>query len=474
MSTASHSPEFHRGTSALLAWTMGALLLSTGCTTTNDSTRTSPFASSAHVDSLLAPLVAAHEFSGAVVLARKGEVVYARGFGLANHDAELAFTPDTPSDGGSIAKTFTAAAIWSLVREGAIDIDAPVTQYLPEYPHASTTVLHLVGHSNGLPSYYEYFDPHFAPGVVRTTEAMLAITAAQTAGPSFEPGSQFEYSNFGFDVAALVIERVTGKGYEEFLRERFFGPLGMDATFARPARLSEWNGARTVGYAWNDGAWQLADVYDLEAFLGASNLWFTTKDLARWGSAQALGTAWPAEVFARGQERLVIDSHPSPMTLSSWYTDARGERGYYTGAVSAFLSFVYWDRSSGDAIAMMTNSSVPPWKWITVQRALVDLLAGRVVEEDPLFVPATFTRATRAAITGTYLVDGIGMVDVLADAERFVIKVDGGLAFDAFGVSEDVFYVPGPDFYMRFGPGERAVSMQVRSLFVEGIGARVH
>lgn len=79
------------------------------------------------VDAAIAPLVARHEFSGAVVLARGGRVVYQRGFGLANHAAALAFTPDTPADGGSLAKTFTAAGVWWLAHEGRIDADAPVT-----------------------------------------------------------------------------------------------------------------------------------------------------------------------------------------------------------------------------------------------------------------------------------------------------------------------------------------------------------
>lgn len=254
----------------------------------------------ARVDSLLADRVAANEFSGAIVLARQGRILYQRGFGMANHETELPFTPHTPSDGGSLAKTFTAAGVWWLVHEGRIDVDAPVVRYLPEYPHEATTVRHLIGHMNGLPPGYEYFDPYFASDEVRTTDALLRVVAEHVPDPSFSPGSRFEYSNLGYDAAALVIERVTGISYPQFVAERFFVRLGMEASFARPARLSDWPGVRTRGYRWREGSWELHDVWDMEAFLGASNLCFSAVDLCLWANANALGTALPPEVFAMG------------------------------------------------------------------------------------------------------------------------------------------------------------------------------
>lgn len=295
----------------------------------------------AQVDSLVAPLVAANQFSGAIVLSRHGRVVYQRGFGMANHSAGLSFTPDTPSDGGSLAKTFTAAGIWTLVVEGRIELDERVTHYVPEYPHEQTTVRQLLAHSNGLPAYYEFFDPYFQQDEVRTTPSLLRVVAEQAPTPTFPPGTRFEYSNLGFDAAALVIERVTGQGYEAFLRERFFSRLGMDSTFARPARLADWRGVRTVGYRWSDSIWRPFDAFDKEGFLGASNLYFSAADLGRWASANAAGTALPAAVVAAGAHRSVIGGKPAGITALSWYCADVGVRCYYTGSLNAFHSMVY-------------------------------------------------------------------------------------------------------------------------------------
>ncbi len=425
------------------------------------------------VDALLAPRVAAKEFSGAVVLARGGEIVYARGFGMANREAGVPFTPDTATDGGSLAKTFTAASLWWLVQEGRIDPDAPVTDYVAEYPHPRTTVRQLLDHSNGLPPYYEFFDPHFAPDEIRTTQAMLRIVAREAPTPRFPPGSRFEYSNLGYDVGALIVERVTGRSYEDFLRERFFSRLAMTASFARPARLADWQGVRTLGYRWKDDAWEVVDVFDMEAFLGASNLYFSARDLARWGSAHAAGTALPADVYAAGHQRGLIDGEASPITGLSWYGDGTGERGYYTGSINAFHAFVYWDRSRDESAVLVSNGSLPPWRTITLQRDLVDALADRPPRTWSAAGFQRFDARTRAAAAGTYAMAGAGTVTIGRRANGLSLRVDAGLEFDAFQVGPEVFYVPGPDFWLAFDAGLPPERVHIRSMFVDSVARRL-
>lgn len=426
----------------------------------------------ARVDALLAPLVAANEFRGAVVLARAGEVVYARGFGRANDDVAMPFTPDTPSDGGSMAKTFTAAAVQWLAHEGRLDLDRPVQALLPAFPHSGTTVRHLLAHSCGLPAYYEFFDPHFAAGDVRTTAAMLGVVARHAPEPAFAPGTRFEYCNLGYDVLASLVELAAGQRYEAFLAERFFARLGLRSSFARPARFADWPGVRTIGYRWRDGAWRPFDAYDGEAFLGASNLCFSAHDLARWAMAHADGSALPAAVFAAGQRRSTIDGQPSPITGLSWYTDATGERGYYTGSLNAFHAFAFWDRARGEAVAFVSSGALGAWHTVTLQRDLVDALAGRPQRVDPPAPTLRFDRSTRAAVAGAYDAAGLGTIRIAVDGARPRLRC-GGLWFDAFQVAPDVLYVPGPDWWLRFAPGAPPPAMQVRSMFVDGIAPRL-
>lgn len=424
------------------------------------------------VESAVAPLLAAHEFTGAIVLARGGQEVYRRGYGMANHDVGEAFTPDTPSDGGSLAKTFTAAALQWLAHEGQVDLDAPVSRYLPEFPHAGTTLRHLISHSNGLPPDYTFFDAHFAPTEVRTTEAMLRVLARTQPIPSFPPGSRFEYSNFAWDLAALVIERVTGRPYETVLRERFFSRLSMQASFARPARFADWKGVRTLGYRWQDAGWTLVDVFDLEGFLGASNLYFPASDLARWASANAAGTALPAAVVAAGQQRPIIDGRPSDITGLSWYCDEAAVRCHYTGDINAFHGFAYWDRARNESAAFVSNSSLPPWQIVTLQRALVEALAERPPAADVRPQAQVMTDATWPAVAGTYVGDGIGVLRIIHGAEGFRVRIGDGLTLQAFPVSSDVLFVPGSAHWLAFSGGASPAVVHVRSLYVDATARR--
>ena len=118
-------------------------------------------------------------FAGAVVLGRGEEELYARGFGPANRAAGVPFTPDTPADGASIAKTLTAAAVFMLVDEGRVRLDDPVTTYVPEYPHPDTRVRDLLSHSSGLPEIeYDFLEGLVPKDSVKTTLRLRGLRAA--------------------------------------------------------------------------------------------------------------------------------------------------------------------------------------------------------------------------------------------------------------------------------------------------------
>lgn len=424
------------------------------------------------VDALVGALVQRHEFTGAVVLTRHGRIVYERGFGQANQASGLAFTPETPSDGASLAKTLTAAGLQLLVHEGRIDLDARVTAYLPSYPHASTTVRQLVTHSNGLPPYYEFFDPFFRADEVRTTEALLARVAQHAPAPTFTPGTRFEYSNLGFDVAALLIERVSGQDYEAFLRQRFLGRLGLTATFARPARLADWPGTRTLGYRWREGAWELFDVFDMEAFLGASNLYFSARDLGRWADAHATGQALPPAVTRAGQQRPLLGGHPSSINALSWFCDETDQRCWYTGDLNAFYSHVYWDRRRGESVAYVSNCTMPFWRRHELAQDLMDALAGQPQRQRDGAPLQGFDEASRPAIAGTYAVAGLGTLRLVADGTGLRLAIGEEPEYQVFPVGREVYYVPGRDFVLAFGGGARPSTVHVRTVLQDHVGQR--
>lgn len=424
------------------------------------------------MDALLAPLVAANEFTGAVVLMREGEVVYRRGFGMANHREGVPFTPETPVDGASLAKTFTAAGVRLLAEEGRVDLEAPVALYLPEYPHPRTTVRHLLSHSNGLPPDYAFFEPHIRPGEVWTTGAMLHLTGKHAPEPSFEPGSRFEYSNLGFDAAGLLIERVSGRDYEGFVRERFFEPAGMTGSFARPARLFDWAGTRTEGYAWVDGAWMPNDALDLEAFLGASNLYFTAEDLARWGEAHVRGAALPEVILRAGLRPLEFEGAGLPMTGLAWYCDERQVRCNYSGHHAGFHDFLHWDLERREVAVFVSNSTLPAWRIATLQRDLVRVLAGGAPEEarPPSFAPLGDLEVGELA--GRYDTPGQPVVELVAGEGGLRLRLGQGAPADAYPAGPQVLYVPGYDAFLGFTVDGPEPVLHLRSVEVDLVARR--
>jgi CubicO group peptidase (beta-lactamase class C family) len=425
------------------------------------------------VDALVEPLAQARQFSGAIVLMRQGQRLYGRGWGLADHERGTVFTPDTPSDGGSLAKTFTAAGLWWLAQEGRVSMTQPVRELVPAYPHDGVTVAHLLAHSAGLAPGYESFDRDFQPGEVRTTEALLALAGRAAPAPTFAPGTGFAYSDLGYDAAALVIERVSGQRYADFVRERFFRPQGLVHGFARPAKFADWPVPRTRGYRWRDGRWQAHDAYDGEAFLGGSNLILSATDLARWGQAWALGRAVPETADRAGRQRPQIGGRPSALNGLNWFCDARGVRCHCAGSLNGFHARVYWDRERGESVGLVSNGDAPPWPLFQLERALVDVLAGRpAAPPSPGSTqPATDAEAppaprTRDRWVGAYAIASGGRMTVSRAEHGLRLQVDDGAVWDLQAGPGPVFRILATDSWLTFSvTPSGARRLHLRSLF---------
>ena len=413
----------------------------------------------AAADSLLTGLHARGWFNGAVVLGREKEL-YAGGFGPANVQAGVAFTPDTPADGASVAKTFTAATVFMLVEDGRLDLDAPVRRYLPEYPHAQTRVRHLLTHSAGLPEAdYDFFNDLIPPARIRTTTLLLAILREQGFRPAFEPGTRFRYSNLGFDVAALLVERISGKPWERFLRERVFGPLGMRSAFLRAARLANWPGVRTLSYRHAADSLIVNDVFDHEGFYGGSNLYFSARDLFRWSRSFYTRPVLSKATIRRGVGAAVLrdaldgSGGSSRINFLGWYYPAHGRRYHYPGSLQGFWSSVYRDEDQKYSIVYMSNNSMPQWLRPLLTRALIDIMEGR----SPGRIDPPAYREIDAEhlgnFAGTYLVEGVGPVRIEARDKRAFIRAGKGIEYPAFFVGDGQLYVPGLDVWIGFPAG---------------------
>jgi len=185
------------------------------------------------VDALVTTLSSADLFSGAVLLAKNGEILYAKAAGFANRDFAVPNRLDTKFNLGSMNKMFTSVAAAQLVEQGKLSFDDPLSKFLPDFPDPASArkiqIKHLLSHTSGLGSYFtpKFFDSSRAR--FRTVDEMMKeLTTEETL--QFEPGSKWRYSNTGMLVMGAVIEKVTGQSYFDYVREHIYKVAGMTNT----------------------------------------------------------------------------------------------------------------------------------------------------------------------------------------------------------------------------------------------------
>ena len=376
-------------------------------------------------------------FSGAVVVRGAEGVRFARGYDWADPFKKRAFTPDTPADSGSLGKPVTAAAVLLLTRDDKIDLDAPVRRYLPEFPHAATTVRQLLSHSAGLDL------KESAASLANKSNAQLLAEAG--ASPLFPPGTRFTYCNLCSITLALLIERVTGTHYLDFVKARLAVPAGVRL---RPQRLADWRG-RAIGYRVEADKITRFDSWEGEMFYGSANFSISAAQLAQWGSEWWKPRLQPLRPAATTPAR--IGGNPSGLTLGNWNCAPRGRRCHYLGHHEGFHHMLYWDADRRISIAMLSNNTLAPGLQQRLQRALVAFAESR--RADALGELARPLAGADAPV-GQFSLSSGEKVEVLATGERRAVR-RAGIDYPAYPIGSGIRYVPGLDLYVAGTPERR-------------------
>lgn len=228
---------------------------------------------------------ASGEFSGAVLLSKGGKPVFTGAYGLADRENKIPNTLATKFRVGSMDKMFTAVAVLQLVQAGRIVLNDPVAKFLPDYPNkdlaSKVTIHHLLTHTGGTGDIFgPEFDAHRLE--LRTLEDYVRLYGKR--GLEFEPGSRWAYSNYGFILLGVVIEKVSGQSYYDYVDQHVFQPIGMTSTGFRPEEQAV--PGRSVGYTrFGGGEWHPNS--DTLPYRGTSagGGYSTVEDLARFANA---------------------------------------------------------------------------------------------------------------------------------------------------------------------------------------------
>jgi D-alanyl-D-alanine carboxypeptidase len=227
----------------------------------------------------------AERFSGAVLLAENGKPIFQMAYGLADRERHRPNTLQTRFSIGSMNKMFTAVAALQLVQSGRLKLDDVLGKYLADYPNqelaAKVTIAELLNHTAGTG---DIFGPEFNEHrlELRTLEDYVKLYGSRAL--RFEPGSRFEYSNYGFILLGRVIEKASGESYDDYIREHVYIPAGMSSTGSAPQDQPVED--RSVGYTKTDtGEWRQVAVFPAERGTSAGGGYSTVGDLLRFANA---------------------------------------------------------------------------------------------------------------------------------------------------------------------------------------------
>lgn len=198
------------------------------------------------IDKLMTMLYERGQFNGAILVAARGDIIYRKGFGKSDVRAAINFTPDTPCEIGSLTKQFTAMAIMILAERKQLSYDDPISKYIPEFSGAShlgrITIRPLLTHSSGIP---DYGDLGIDDSGLNQS-SLIAALLKRDSGLA-PPGVKYRYSNPGYALLAVVVQRNSGRRFGDFLSQEIFSPSGMTNTFVYDDRSVKRPGM-AVGY----------------------------------------------------------------------------------------------------------------------------------------------------------------------------------------------------------------------------------
>jgi CubicO group peptidase (beta-lactamase class C family) len=326
----------------------------------------------AEIENLMRQLYSRGQFNGAVLVARQGKVIYRAAFGLSDQSSGAVFRPETPSCLASLSKPFTALAIMMLAEKKRLSYDDPIARHCPELPEklGAVTVRQLLSHTSGIPDYSSDLNIEH-PGIT-AAEVLNALRAVNQ--PIFPPGERYRYSNTGYLLLGLVVERLSGMPLPDYLEEHVFGRLGMKTTFAFTAGRQK---SSDVARGYDD----FGSPNDSGGYLGGEGgLYSTVDDLFTFDQAlyteKLVKRETLDEAFTPAKVRVGQTSYGLGWNAAS--DGAGGKRVWHTGNTAGFRAFLERRPDAGITVIMLTNRGNS--KRVEINQAIQNILAGQSYE----------------------------------------------------------------------------------------------
>jgi CubicO group peptidase (beta-lactamase class C family) len=403
-------------------------------------------------------------FSGTVLIARDGKPIFSKGYGMANREWDIPNTPQTVFRLGSITKQFTSAAIMLLQERGKLSTTDPICKYIAECPAAwePITIRQVLTHTSGIPNYTDA--PDFAKRAVLPISTNDLLAEYKNRPLDFAPGEKFNYSNSGYHLLGMIVEKASGKSYKDFLQENIFTPLGLaDTGYDSHENLIK---HRAAGYKRNGDGFVNAAYMDMLIPFAAGALYSTTEDLLKW--EQALYT-----------EKLLtkksLDEMFTPAKSNyayGWNVGKRGNRRSIShgGGIYGFATQLV--RFPDDHVTVVVLSNVEGASAGAVANNLSAIVFGDAYSLPKQRTAITLPAQTLEKYVGDYqLLTGV-VLTVSTEGGKIFMRITGRENMELFPETETDFFLKVVDAQLKF---ETDASGKVtRVIFKQGGGSGIN
>lgn len=392
-------------------------------------------------------------FSGAVLVATGDSVLISKGYGFADMQKQVPFTPDTRHSIASVSKMFTAMAALKARDAGRLKLDDSVCKFIDNCPETwkPVTIQHLMRNTSGIPDYEEKLElgsDTYVDYMNQPRSAVRIVESAKRHPLDFPPGSKFKYSNAGFIVLSMAVEKATGKSFAEFVEDELLKPAGMkDSGVYRESNRPD---RHAIGYTFKGTDWAklLGGVTYKDAGLveiprlslgpphGDAGMYSTVNDLLKWSLAMDGSKVVPAslasEVFTSGDGGYGY----------GWFVgkgfdrDRYRHNGFLPGFASDFVKF------PKEKITIILFSNIDRTRLSNVMRDISSIVLGlpydmpvrgRVVERDP---------TAMARLEGEYKMTDGAILTVKNEPDFLTVSVKGRFTAGLIPLSDNEFYFP--------------------------------
>jgi CubicO group peptidase (beta-lactamase class C family) len=388
---------------------------------------------SAKADEYLNASVRVNHFTGTILVARDGQPMISKGYGMADYELNVANSPQTVFRLGSLTKQFTSMAIMMLQERGKLSVSDPICKYLEKCPPTwqPVTIRNLLTHTSGVPNYTDA--PDFLEKVATAPYTSASLVDLFRDKPlDFAPGEKYKYSNSGYHLLGLIIEKISGVSYAQFLSENIFKPLGMKSTGYDDSRALVPN--RASGYTLTGDSFVKAGYLNMAIPYAAGSLYSTTEDLLRWD--QALYT-----------EKLVsrksLDEIFTPFKdgyAYGWNIGKRFDRQMtgHAGGINGFNTFIV--RFPADHVTVIVLSNSDNGRASGIANNLAAIVFGA-----PYTVPVerkviTLASATLDKYVGQYELAPNFIMTITNENGSLMAQATGQGKTELFAESENTFF----------------------------------